>query len=196
MGETALKAVEQNYYFVLSEYLDWGEYGCVGAGIGSGIQNTNELKVIGYDEPMQQDDKKEWEKSINKEHDRMIKNQVWTVVKKKDVLKNADIIDLTWAMKKKANGQYHACLAARGFKQTHGKSFVYHDISLPVVHDIMVCIVLTMLLMSGWAAHIVDVNGAFLLGEFKENEQIYMKILKGFEKFYTSDVLLYLQNTV
>ena len=38
------------------------------------------------------------------------------VVKKKDVPKNADIIDSTWAMKKKANGQYRARLAARGFK--------------------------------------------------------------------------------
>ena len=145
---------------------------------------------------MKCNDKKEWEKSINKEHDRMIKNQVWTVVKKKDVLKNADIIDSTWAMKKKANGQYHACLAARGFKQTYGKSFVYHNISSPVVHDITEHVVLTMLLMSGWVAHIVDVNGAFLLGEFKENEHIYMKILKGFEKFDSSDVLLYLQKTL
>ena len=31
MGETALTAAEQNYYFALSEYLDWGEYGCVSA---------------------------------------------------------------------------------------------------------------------------------------------------------------------
>ena len=60
----------------------------------------------------------------------------------------------------------------------------------------MVHIVLTMLLMSGCAAHIVDVNGAFLLGEFKENEHIYMKIPKGFEKFYSSDVLLYLRKTL
>ena len=53
MGETALTAAEQNYYFALSQYLDWGEYGCEGAGIGSAIQNTNELKVIGYDKAMQ-----------------------------------------------------------------------------------------------------------------------------------------------
>ena len=128
MGETALTAAEQNYYFALSEYL---EYGCVGAGIGSGIANTNELKVIGYDEAMQRKDKNEWMGSIKEEHDRMLKNKVWMVVKKKDVPKNADIIDSTWAMKKKANGQYRARLAARGFKQTHGKSFEYHDISSP-----------------------------------------------------------------
>ena len=70
---------------------------------------------------------------------------------------------------------------------------MYHDISSLVVHDITVHIVLTMLLMSSWAAHIVDVNGAFLLGEFKENEHIYMKIPKRFEKFYSLDVLLYLK---
>ena len=83
MGETALTAAEQNYYFALSEYLDWGEYGCVSASIGSGIQNTNELKVIGYDKAMQQNDKNQWLNSINEEHDRMIKNKVWTVIKKK-----------------------------------------------------------------------------------------------------------------
>ena len=85
MGETALTAAEQNYYFALSEYL---EYGCVGAGIGSGILNTNELKVIGYDEAMQRKDKKQWLSSIDKEHDRMLKNKVWMVIKKKDVPKN------------------------------------------------------------------------------------------------------------
>ena len=118
------------------------------------------------------------------------------MVKKKDVPKNADIIDSTWTMKKKANGQYHAHLAARGFKQIHGKSFVYQDTSSPVVHDIAVHIVLTMLLMSSWVAHIVDVNRAFLLGEFKVNQHIYMKIPKGFEKFYSPDVFLYLQKTL
>ena len=114
MGETALTAAEQNYYFALSEYL---EYGCVGAGIGSGILSTHELKVIGYDDAMQRKNKKQWLNSINEEHNRMLKNKVWTVIKKKDMPKNADIIDSTWAMKKKANGQYRACLAARGFKQ-------------------------------------------------------------------------------
>ena len=96
----------------------------------------------------------------------------------------------------KVNGQYRAHLAARGFKQTHGKSFEYHDISSPVVHDITVHIVLTILLMSGWAAHIFDVNGAFLLGEFRENEHSYMKIPKGFERFYSPNVLLYLRKTL
>ena len=77
------------------------------------------------------------------------------------------------------------------------KSFEYHDISSPVVHDITVRIVLTILLMSGWAAHIVDVNGALLLGEFRENEHIYMKVPKGFKRFLMSRCIVVLaQNTV
>ena len=91
MGETALTAAEQNYYFALSEYL---EYGCVGAGIGSGIANTNKLKVIGYDEAMQRKDKNEWMNSINEEHNRMLKNKVWMVVKKKDMPKTLILLTL------------------------------------------------------------------------------------------------------
>ena len=40
------------FYFALTELLNKQEYGCVGTGIGSGIDNTNELKVLGYDEAM------------------------------------------------------------------------------------------------------------------------------------------------
>ena len=47
----------------------------------------------------------------------------------------------------------------------------------------MVRIVLTILLMTGWVAHIVDVNGAFLLGEFRENEHIYMKVQRDLNVF-------------
>ena len=92
-------------------------------------------------------------------------------------------ISLTWAMKKKANGEYQVRLAARGFKQTQGKSFIYHYISSPVMHDITVRIMLVLMLMGNMLAHLVNINGAFLLGQFKLDEQNYMKIPCGFEKF-------------
>ena len=89
-------------------------------------------------------------------------------------------VDSMWAIKKKAYGDYRAWLVAQGFKQTQGNSFIDHDISSPVVHDIMVQIVLVLMLMGSVAAHLVDVNGAFLLRQFKHTERIYMKILLGF----------------
>ena len=60
-----------------------------------------------------------------------------------------------------------------------GKSYVHHDISSPVVHDITVHIVLVLMLMGKLAVHLVDMNGALLFGHFKPEERIYMKVLKG-----------------
>ena len=92
------------------------------------------------------------------------------------------LTSLTQHGQKKANGEYHAQLATRGFKQTLGKSFIHHDISSPVMHDITV-IVWFLMLMGNMITHLVDVNGAFLLGEIKPGKKIYMKIKWGFEKF-------------
>ena len=95
-----------------------------------------------------------------------------------NIPQGADIFDSTWAMKKKANGEYHARLATRGFKQTQGKSFVHHNISSLVEHDITVRIILVLTLMENMITHLVGVNGAFLLGKFKPDEKIYMEIQK------------------
>ena len=50
--------------------------------------------------------------------------------------------------------------------------------------------------MVAWDSQIVDVKGAFLLGEFEQNEQIYMEIPEGFEQFYDADCLLLLLKTL
>ena len=52
------------------------------------------------------------------------------------------------------------------------------------------------MLMGSMHAHLVDVNGAFLLGEFKLEEKFFMKILHGFEKYYPPGVLLFLKQTL
>ena len=78
---------------------------------------------MGYDEAMNQDDRDEWEKSIENEHERMKTNDVWESVPRSADPDDADIIDSTWAMKKKASGVYRARLATRGFKQRPGVSF-------------------------------------------------------------------------
>ena len=94
--------------------------GCIGASIGSGIENTNELKVLRFEEVMASTDKMDWQASVDHEHECMIKNGVWEVVDKNNVPPGAIIIDSTWAMKKKPSGESQARLAARGFKQTQG----------------------------------------------------------------------------
>ena len=73
-------------------------------------------------------DKNEWQALVNHKHTRMLKNGVWEVVDQNNIPEGSDIIDSTWAMKKKANGDHRSCLAARGFKQMQGKSFVHQNI--------------------------------------------------------------------
>ena len=44
------------------------ELGLVGAGLGEGITNICELKVLGYDEAMARPDKTKWDESVGEEH--------------------------------------------------------------------------------------------------------------------------------
>jgi hypothetical protein len=62
-------------------------------------------------------DTQKWENSVFEEHERMVKNQVWRAVPKKDVPRNAKVMSSTWAMKKKSNGTYRAIFNARGYEQ-------------------------------------------------------------------------------
>ena len=74
----------------------------VGAGVGGGFFNTSELHPMKYKEAMKIDSVV-WTKAVHEEHDRMIANEVWRPVKKKDVPKNAKILTSTWACKLKSN---------------------------------------------------------------------------------------------
>ena len=42
----------------------------------------------------------------------------------------------------------------------------------------------------------LDVKGAFLLGEFEDGEQIYMSVPEGFEEYYPTDEVLFLLKTI
>jgi len=52
----------------------------IGPGIGGGFENTNELKVMTYQEAMNSKDQVKWRKAVEEEHERMIKNKVWKPV--------------------------------------------------------------------------------------------------------------------
>jgi hypothetical protein len=57
-------------------------------------------------------------------------------------------------------------------------------------------IALTLLIMQRGIAHVVDVKGAFLYGEFEDGETVYLKIPLGFEEFYSNDTALLLKKTL
>eukprot|EP00980_Cylindrotheca_fusiformis_P016350 scaffold4869_cov71-Cylindrotheca_fusiformis.AAC.1 len=200
MGEILATAIERNGGGADEEFQTWaikmlGEVIAVGAGIGGGIENTAELRVMKFEEAMAGDDKENWQKAVDEEHDRMVKRKVWKAVLKKDVPAAAKILTSTWAMKKKANGTYRARLNARGFEQQDGQHFDKYDIAAPVTSDITIRVVLVIMIIAGWTGELLDIRGAFLHGDFKPGEKLYMKVPKGFEKHYDPRyyVLLLLQ---
>ena len=168
----------------------------MGAGLVEGITNTCELKVLSYDEAMEQPDKTKWDESIREEHKQMEDNGVFQAVPISQVPANADVIDSTWAMKKKASGVYCAQLAARGFKQCTGVSYDPCDIMSPVVHEITVHIMLVLMIMALWHAEIIDVKVVFLKASFDPKHKVYMEIPKGYKKFYPKNMLLLLKKTL
>ena len=53
------------------------------------------------------------------------------------------------------------------------------------------------MIMADWSNYLVDVNGAFLMGDFEDDdEEIYMEIPKGFKKKYALDKVLRLLKTI
>ena len=164
----------------------------VGAGIGGGFTNTNELKVMKYEEALRTD-KAGWSTAIDEEHERMVENNVWKAVKKDEVPKGAKVLTSTWACKLKSNGTKRARINGRGYEQIDGVHYDLLSITSPVTNDASVRIVFVLALMAGWIGRISDVKGAFLKGDLDlEKEQMYMHVPKGFEKFYPENVLLML----
>ncbi len=90
----------------------------------------------------------------------------------------------------------HSHINVRGFKQTDRQHYDGTCISVLVTNVMTIRIVVNIMLMQGGIAHVVDVNGAFLYGEFEDCKKNNIKILLGFEAFYLSSTVLLLKKTL
>ena len=173
------------------------EFACVGAGIGGGFGNTEELKLLKYKEAMASNDKAKWAEAVNKEFNNMKDYEVWKAVPKEEVPEDAKILTSTWAMKKKANGTFRARLNARGFEEIDGVHYDGASVAAPVTNELSVRMMIVLMLMSAWSALVTDVKGAFLRGEFEQGTpKMYMHIPEGFKEFYPTGYILLLLKTI
>jgi hypothetical protein len=179
-----------------SYLLDHFETALVGAGIGGGFVNTSELHTIKFDEAMASPEQSLWAKAVEEEFENMKGHEVFEPVKKDDIPAGSKVLSSTWVMKKKANGRYKARITARGYEQRDGKHFNSSDKASPVVNEITIRIVFTLIVMVGWWSEIVDVKVAFLTAEFEKNHKMYVTIPRGFEKYYPKNVVLLLKRTL
>ena len=110
--------------------------------------------------------------AVEEEHDKMVKLKVWKAILRKDIPAAAKILSSTWAMKKKANGQFRARIVARGYEQIDGQHYNSHDIASPVTNDMTIRIIMILMIMAGWCGEILDVKGALLHGKFENREKL------------------------
>jgi hypothetical protein len=168
----------------------FGEIACVGAGLGGGFEHTTELHVMKYDTAMKKADAISWKTAVEEEHNRMVDNEVWTPVPKSEVPVGAKVLTSTWAMKKKANGTFRARLNGRGFEQVPGIHYDPKFLAAPVVSLMTIRIVFVLMIMANWTAHVLDVRGAFLKGDFGDGETLYLHVPQGMTKWYIGNVVL------
>jgi hypothetical protein len=118
------------------------------------------------------------------------------VVDKSNLPVNAKVLSTTWVMKKKASGRYKASITARGYEQRDGEHFNSSDKASPVVNDITMRIIVTLIVMANFWTEIVDVRGAFLTAKFEPNHRMFVSVPKGFEKKFPENVVLLLKKTL
>ena len=167
----------------------------VGSGIGGGFIHTSELAPMKYNEAMAKDPKG-WEEAVQKEHEQMVKHEVWKPVPVDQVPRGAKILTSTWAMKLKVDGTKRARINARGYEQRPGEHYNETNISSPVVNEASIFIILILMIMGDMWGELNDVRGAFLNGVFSGGEQLYMRVPQGFEKYYAANILLLLMKTI
>ena len=96
----------------------------------------------------------------------------------------------------KSNGTFQAHVNARGYEKIEGIHYDSGTTAAPVVNEMTIRIIFTLMVMADWYAEMVNVRGAFLHGEFKEGTKLYKEVPEGFEKFYPIGCLFLLLQTI
>lgn len=132
------------------------------------------------EEAKQRDDWIEWKNAIESEYESLMKNNTWSLC---DLPIGRKAISGKWVfkLKRKANGdidKYKARFVAKGFSQQHG--FDFNETYAPVAKLPTLRILLAIAVRFDMHIHQMDVKGAFLNGELKE--EIFMVQPDGFAK--------------
>ena len=114
----------------------------VGAGIGGGFANTQELIPMKFKEAMAGPERNEWITAVAEEYQRMVRYKVFQEVERNKVPIGSKILSSTWAMKKKSNGVRRARINARGYEQVDGEHYDSANIASPVVNEASMFIIL------------------------------------------------------
>lgn len=132
-----------------------------------------------YEQAIESDDHKQWEKAMDEEYDSLIKNGTWNLVNPPIDQK---VIDNRWVFKLKQNtdgsiDRFKARLVVRGFTQEYGID--YQETFSPVVKFTSIRAILALAASKRMKLQQFDVKTAFLNGDLEEN--VYMSQPIGYD---------------
>ncbi|KAK9696674.1 Reverse transcriptase (RNA-dependent DNA polymerase) [Popillia japonica] len=128
---------------------------------------------LNYEDLKLRKDREEWMNAMKEEVEVLKERNTWEVVPQP---KNEKLIDTKWVFTKKelhGSTMYKARLVALGFQQQED----FSDIYSPVLRMQTLRILLSVAVYREYQIHQMDVKGAFLYGEIKDN--VFLKPPKG-----------------
>ena len=126
-----------------------------------------------FEEAMNSNDHKNWERAMNQEIVCINKNKTWKLV---DRIKDKKVLDVKWVYTRNLDDRYKARLVVRGFQQTD----VIDDIYSPVAKNQTLKILFSYCCQNGLIIKQIDVETAFLHG--KVTTEVYVNHPKGYER--------------
>ena len=123
---------------------------------------------------------KHWREAMKKEIDALIRNLTWEKCK---LLAGKRPVGCRWVftIKRRPDGsieRYKACLVVKGYTQTYGVD--YSETFSPVAKMNTFRVLLSVAANKDWPLHQFDVTNAFLHGELRKEEEVYMEAPPGF----------------
>ncbi len=137
--------------------------------------------IMYYDQALQQTDAKQFANAIVKEVNGPVDNKHWTLVKQKDVPKEAQLVPFIWAMRCKCDLttnkviKHKARLNLHGGKQVYGMN--YFETYAPVVTWLAIRLMIVFGIIFCWALWQVDFVMAYPQALVETN--IYMELPQG-----------------
>ena len=133
-----------------------------------------------YTEAIRGPDSAKWQSSIKEENDSLRDRNVFKVMLKSDLPKDAKVLKAKWVFKKKSDGRYKSRYTAKGCQQRFG--FDYDEVFSPVVRYSTLRSLCAISAANDYHLHQMDVDTAFLYGKMDESDpQVFCQLPESFE---------------
>jgi hypothetical protein len=127
-------------------------------------------------EALSGNEKEQWKLAWKSELESLEKNNTWVL---EGLPEGRKAIGCRWIFKIKDDGRFKARLVAKGYAQRVGID--YEETFAPVAKFTSVRVLLALVAESNWELYGMDVKTAFLNGELRESEKVYMEVPEGLE---------------